>query len=300
MNLYMLLLAAALGAAYFISSRITRPLLVLQEKFGTTRLGRRNEQIEWKRNDEIGNLVKQYNIMVDELEISAELLARNERETAWREMAKQVAHEIKNPLTPMKLNIQLLQKAMEENSPGLNEMMQKVSRMLMEQIDALTSIASSFSSFARMPYGRKEKVNLGEVISSVVSLYNNSSAFRIIFNDSGKSYFVLADKEELSRMFGNLVKNAIQAIPEDRTGKIEINIREENNHYVVSVSDNGTGIPAGLQSRMFTPNFTTKTTGMGLGLAMVKSIAEGIGGKVWFETEPEGGTTFFVELPAIT
>jgi nitrogen fixation/metabolism regulation signal transduction histidine kinase len=143
--------------------------------------------------------------MVDELEISAELLARSERESAWREMAKQVAHEIKNPLTPMKLNVQLLQKAMEENSPRLSELTQKVSHMLMEQIDALTSIASSFSSFARMPYGRKEKVNLTEIISSVVSLYNNS-AVHITFNDTGKKYFVLADKEELSRLFGTLLK----------------------------------------------------------------------------------------------
>ncbi len=299
MNLYMLLLAAALGAAYFISSRITRPLLVLQEKFGATRLGKRNEQIEWKRNDEIGNLVKQYNVMVDELEVSAELLARNERESAWREMAKQVAHEIKNPLTPMKLNVQLLQKAMEENSPRLNELTQKVSHMLMEQIDALTSIASSFSSFARMPYGRKEKLNLYEIISSVVDLYSNSSAFQIIYNDAGKEYFILADKEELSRLFGNIVKNAIQSIPESREGKIEIKIRVENNHCIVSVSDNGTGIPVELQPRMFTPNFTTKTTGMGLGLAMVKSIAESIGGRVWFETKPGSGTTFFVEMPVI-
>ena len=300
MNLYILLLAAALGAAYFISSRITRPLLVLKEKFGATRLGKRNEQIEWRRDDEIGNLVKQYNIMVDELEVSAELLARSEREMAWREMAKQVAHEIKNPLTPMKLNVQHLQKAMEENSPGLNELTKKVSRMLMEQIEVLTSIASSFSSFARMPYGRKEKVNLGAVIASVINLYRNDSAFQIIFNDGSAEHRVLADKEELSRMLGNLVKNAIQSIPEGKSGKIEIRIKEENTRCVVSISDNGAGIPAELQSKMFTPNFTTKSTGMGLGLAMVKSIAEGIGAKVWFDTDPGKGTTFFVDMPVVS
>jgi nitrogen fixation/metabolism regulation signal transduction histidine kinase len=291
----MLLLAAALGAAYFISSRITRPLLVLQEKFGTTRLGKQNERIEWKRHDEIGNLVNQYNIMVAELELSAELLARSERESAWREMAKQVAHEIKNPLTPMKLNVQLLQKAMRENSPQLGELTQKVSRMLMEQIDALTSIASSFSSFARMPQGRKEKVNLSEIISSVINLYSSSS-IQIIFNETDK-HFALADKEELWRLFGNLIKNAMQSIPEDREGKIEIKITERRNYCIVSVSDNGTGVPGELQSKIFTPNFTTKSGGMGLGLAIVKSIAEGMGGKAWFETEEGKGTTFFVEMP---
>lgn len=300
MNLYMVLLAAALGAAYFISSRITRPLLVLQEKFGTTRLGKRNEQIEWDRNDEIGNLVKQYNIMVDELEVSAELLARSERESAWREMAKQVAHEIKNPLTPMKLNIQLLQKAMDENSPGLNELTEKVSSMLLEQIDALTSIASSFSSFARMPHGRKEKANIYEIISSVIDLYSNSSSVQIILKEPTSEYFVFADKEELSRMFGNLIKNAIQSIPEDREGKVEIKISENNKHAVISISDNGAGIAAELHSRIFTPNFTTKTGGMGLGLAIVKSIAESIGGRAWFETEEGAGTTFFVEIPLVT
>lgn len=297
MNLYMLLLAAALGAAYFISSRITRPLMVLQEKFGSTRLGQRNEQIEWKRDDEIGSLVKQYNIMVDELEVSTELLARSERESAWREMAKQVAHEIKNPLTPMKLNIQLLQKAMQENSPRLGELTEKVSRMLMEQIDALTSIASSFSSFARMPKGRKEKVDLREIISSVTNLYGNSSSVQIELNDSVGKYFVLADKEELVRLFGNLVKNAIQSIPEGAAGKVEIKIKEMNKQCIVSISDNGTGIPRELQSRIFTPNFTTKTGGMGLGLAIVKSIAEGMGGRAWFETEEGRGTTFFIEIP---
>jgi two-component system nitrogen regulation sensor histidine kinase NtrY len=299
MNLYMLLLAAALGAAYFISSRITRPLLVLQEKFGTTRLGKRNERIEWKRNDEIGNLVSQYNVMVDELEISAELLGRSERESAWREMAKQVAHEIKNPLTPMKLNVQLLQKAMQENSPQLGELTQKVSLMLMEQIDALTSIASSFSSFARMPQGRKEKVNVSEIISSVINLYS-SSAIQIIFHDAGGKHVVLADKEELWRLFGNIVKNAIQSIPEDREGKIEIKIFERKNYCIVSVSDNGTGIHTELKSKIFTPNFTTKSGGMGLGLAIVKNIAESMGGKAWFETEEEKGTTFFVEMPLIS
>jgi two-component system nitrogen regulation sensor histidine kinase NtrY len=297
MNLYMVLLAAALAAAYFISSRITRPLLVLQEKFGTTRLGKQNEQIEWKRNDEIGNLVKQYNIMVEELEISAGLLARSERESAWREMAKQVAHEIKNPLTPMKLQVQLLQKAMQENSPHLNELTEKVSHMLMEQIDALTSIASSFSSFARMPQSRKEKVNLQEVILSVIDLYSNLSAVQIIFNETRNNYFVLADKEELLRLFGNLVRNAIQSIPEGKKGTVEIKISEKSNHYIVSVSDSGTGIPAELRSRIFTPNFTTKTGGMGLGLAIVKSISENMGGKAWFETEEGKGTTFFVEMP---
>jgi signal transduction histidine kinase len=186
---------------------------------------------------------------------------------------------------------------MEEKSPRLNELTEKVSHMLMEQIDALTSIASSFSSFARMPQSRREKVNLNEIISSAATLYDNSSSVRINLNDSGKEYFILADREELLRLFGNLVKNAIQSIPEGKTGTIEINVEEKNNFCIVSVTDNGMGIPAELQSKIFTPNFTTKSGGMGLGLAIVKSIAESIGGKAWFETKEGKGTSFFVEMP---
>ncbi|MBK5285571.1 MAG: GHKL domain-containing protein [Bacteroidia bacterium] len=302
MNLYILLLAIALAAAYFISSRITKSLQHLKEKFGAIRLGSRNELIEWKHDDEVGALVSEYNRMVEELAVNAEMLARSEREGAWREMAKQVAHEIKNPLTPMKLSVQHLQRALHDNSPELPILTGKISQTLIEQIDALSSIATAFASFAKMPQAKKEKVNLNEIIFSVINLYKETSSVQVIFKirNPSDSCFVMADKEELFRLFSNVIRNAIQSIPEGRDGRMEIKMEREIQRCIVSVTDNGSGIPSEIQPKIFSPNFTTKTTGMGLGLAMVKSIAESIGGKVWFETMENAGTTFYLEFPLYT
>jgi two-component system, NtrC family, nitrogen regulation sensor histidine kinase NtrY len=298
MNLYILLLALALSAAYFISSRITIPLQELQEKFSSIRLGRHSEKIEWKRKDEIGALVGEYNRMVEELAVSADMLARSERESAWREMAKQVAHEIKNPLTPMKLSIQHLQRAIREGSPEVNSLTEKISATLIEQIDALSSIATAFSSFAKMPQGERKPVSVNEILLSVIALYRETAQVEIVFVPSEKNNaFVLADREELTRLFSNIVKNAIQAIPDNQQGKVEVTVLKEINRCIISVSDNGTGIADEIKPKIFSPNFTTKTTGMGLGLAMVRNIAESVGGSIWFETSSETGTMFYVELP---
>jgi signal transduction histidine kinase len=300
MNLYILLLGLALTAAYFISSRITQPLQQLREKFSIIRLGKHSEKIEWRSKDEIGALVNEYNRMVDELAANAEMLARSERETAWREMAKQVAHEIKNPLTPMKLSIQHLQRAIREDSPEVISLTEKISHTLLEQIDALSSIASAFSSFAKMPLAKKEKVNIEEIILSIINLYKETSAVRISYAfQLHEPCIVLADKEELLRMFGNIIKNSIQSIPETREGRVEINIQRETNRCIVSITDNGSGISEEIIPKIFSPNFTTKTTGMGLGLAMARSIAESSGGRIWFETKKQSGTTFFIELPLL-
>jgi nitrogen fixation/metabolism regulation signal transduction histidine kinase len=298
MNLYILLLALALTVAYFISSRITLPLQQLREKFSVIRLDRHSEKIQWQRKDEIGALVNEYNRMIDELAMSAEMLAQSERETAWREMAKQVAHEIKNPLTPMKLSIQHLQRALKDNSPETKTLAEKTSRTLIEQIDSLSSIATAFSSFARMPQGIKGQINVTDLIHSVLNLYKDSSHVKFIFPEHETDpCLVSSDKEELMRMFGNIIKNAIQSIPENKEGRIEIKIQREVNRCLVSVADNGRGIPDEIKSKIFSPNFTTKNTGMGLGLALARSIAESTGGHVWFETKIGAGTTFFVELP---
>ena len=298
-NIYLLLLAVSLVLALFITSRITKPLLLIQERLSLIRLGSRNEVIEWKRNDEIGQLVHQYNKMVEALAESAEKLSRSERESAWREMAQQVAHEIKNPLTPMKLSMQHLQRAWNEKSGNLDELFQRISKTMIEQIDALSNIASEFSNFAKMPQAKNESLELNEIITSSINLFNDTPGIMIKFKNDGIIRRVVADRDQLIRAFSNLIKNAIQSIPENKKGEISISQTTESNSYHIAVSDNGSGIPLALQSKIFTPNFTTKTSGMGLGLAMVKSTLDAIGGRISFETSEGQGTTFHIVIPQL-
>jgi nitrogen fixation/metabolism regulation signal transduction histidine kinase len=284
--------------AYVLSDSITRSLSVLSDRFRTIRLGMKNEPIQWKSNDEIGVLVSKYNEMIGELEQSADMLAKSEREMAWREMAKQIAHEIKNPLTPMKLSIQMLQKAMKEGRPDVPQLSERVSNTLIEQIDNLSQIATAFSSFAKMPQTNAEALNIEEIIQSSVNLVSPHDDFEIQFNKTRKNILVYADKNQLLRAFGNLIKNAQQSIPDNKHGKMIISMENNNQHVIISFKDNGSGIPEDIQSKVFTPNFTTKNSGMGLGLAITKqAIEEGAKGKIWFETKADEGTTFFVKLP---
>ncbi|MEO8085894.1 MAG: ATP-binding protein [Bacteroidota bacterium] len=299
-NIYLLLLVVSLLLALFISSRITKPLLLIQERLSLIRLGSKNEIIEWKRNDEIGLLVQEYNKMVIALAESAELLSRSERESAWREMAQQVAHEIKNPLTPMKLSVQHLQRAWNEKSGNLDELFQRISKTMIEQIDALSNIASEFGNFAKMPRAKNEMVELDEILRSSINLFNDTPGVSIEYHHNGIERKIFADREQLIRAFSNIIKNAIQAIPENKKGVIVIDVKSENNNHLISVSDNGTGIPVSLQSKIFTPNFTTKTSGMGLGLAMVKSTIDSIGATIRFETTEGKGSVFYISIPGYT
>lgn len=296
-NLYVLLFSLALLIAFIISVRITAPLQLLQVNLRETRLGKM-KPLEWKSRDEFGALVDSYNSMLDQLQRSAEMLARSEREGAWKEMARQVAHEIKNPLTPMKLGIQHLQRILQEETPDRPERINRICSTLVEQIDTLAGIASAFSDFARMPGPEMGSVDLVPILENTISLYSNDLRARITFGTHPGSYMVRGDKDQLIRIFGNLVKNGLQAIPEGRQGDIKLSIMEEPGFLTVSVTDNGSGIPTEQQKRMFIPNFTTKSGGTGLGLVMVKAMTEGMGGEVRFETEEGTGTTFFIRLPS--
>ena len=235
--------------------------------------------------------------MVEALADSADKLARSERESAWREMAQQVAHEIKNPLTPMKLSVQHLQRAWNEKSGNLDELFQRISKTMIEQIDALSNIASEFSNFAKMPRAKNETLDLHEIINSSMNLFNDTPNVSIQFNDSKTEKKIFADREQLIRAFSNLIKNAVQSIPENKKGIISISAKTENEFHIISIADNGAGIAAAIQSKIFTPNFTTKTSGMGLGLAMVKGTVEAIGGTIKFETSEGKGSVFYVSIP---
>jgi len=297
-NLYALLFFGSVIVAVLLANRITLPLSLVREKLRGIQLNKKNEHINYSGNDEIGELVKEYNRKVEELADSAELLARSERELAWREMAKQVAHEIKNPLTPMKLNIQYLQRAKAENSPLYDEFFDRVTRTLIEQIDTLSEIATEFSNFAKIPNTKKEVFNLVERLVDVVALFDSNDQMKFTLELHGLTKVpVSADKEQLSRALINLIKNAMQSVPPHRKGKITVSLTEKNDYTTVVVRDNGSGIPEEIRPQMFQPNFTTKTSGMGLGLAIVMKIVETFRWRIWYETTIGKGTAFYIELP---
>ncbi len=296
MNVYVFLLICAAVLAYFISNSITRPLTIIGDKLRILNLNKKNEPIEWKSRDEIGVLVEEYNKMIQELEHSAIKLARSERDSAWREMAKQIAHEIKNPLTPMKLSIQYLQRAIAAGDSNITELSGKVARTLEEQIENLSSIATAFSSFAKMPKAQNEIINLNELLKSIADLFNREERITVSFNSDTSQPIVFADKNQLVSVFNNLVKNAMQSIPENRTGFVDVHVKENEGWIIITVSDNGSGIPKNNYEKVFVPNFTTKSSGTGLGLAISRQIIDGSGGEIWFESRETVGTTFSVKL----
>lgn len=298
LNVYAFVLVAVGLFAVFIAKKITNPLTLIQQGLSNTMYGRKTEEIKWKRNDEIGSLIKEYNKMIASLEISANKLAKSERENAWREMAKQVAHEIKNPLTPLKLGLQLLQKAWKDNDPKFDQKFQRFSYSFIEQIESLSRIATEFSDFAKLPDTKPEVVNIFDVISRATNVFVQSDYLQINYTPLTDLYLVRADKDQLLRCFNNLLKNAIEAMPDNQAGIITITYQLTKQNIIIDLKDNGNGIPENVRDNIFQPNFTTKSSGTGLGLAFIKNAIENSGGKIWFETEINVGTTFHLMFPS--
>jgi len=295
LNVFIFLIAGTI--ALFLTNRITSPFILISEKMREVNLSKTNEAIEWNKNDEIGRLIREYNRMVAQLEESAAALAKSEREGAWQEMARQVAHEIKNPLTPMKLSIQYLQKANTGDAKNMKELTANVANTLVEQIDHLSKIAADFSQFANIGNPRREIFDLHDLLFSLVSLYETMENLLFKWVPVREKILIYADKTQLNRLFTNLLQNAFEACHEK--DKCVISVSEEliDDRIRIKIADNGEGIPPHMQSKIFTPNFTTKSSGTGLGLAMSKTIAEQAKGRIWFETSVDDGTTFYVELP---
>lgn len=295
-ELYIALLIGAAIFAFFLSRNITSSLRLIGDKMKNVSFNKKNEKITWKNQDEIGELVNRYNTMVDELEESANLLAESERESAWREMAKQVAHEIKNPLTPMKLNVQYLEHSLKADDPEFKEKMTRFSHKMVTQIDALTEIANEFSSFAKMPTTSLSKTDLRIILKDAVGTFDKE--IKVVKEVNGiETAMIKGDENQLIRVFNNLLKNSSQAIPEDRVGVIQVLLTEDEKNYFVEVKDNGKGIEPSQYENIFTPNFTTKSSGSGLGLAIVKNIMKNHGGKITFESKVGVGTSFFLQFP---
>lgn len=300
-NVYALVLVIIAMFAVFLANQITHPLSVVAKNLGEIALGKRHEPIKWKSNDEIGSLIQEYNKMIAALEESAQKLAKSERESAWREMAKQVAHEIKNPLTPLKLGVQLLDKSWKAKDPNFDKKFEKFSKSFIEQIDSLTLIASEFSNFAKMPDTPFENVNLNNIVQKTIDVFDLTEDLEIVFSKSvDDDVIVRGGKDHLLRIFNNLLKNAIEAIPDYRKGNIRINLGIDDKYAFIELSDNGKGIPDDLRGSIFNHNFTTKSSGSGLGLAFVKQAVENMYGTIEYETEVSKGTTFYIKLPLAT
>ena len=297
-QVYAFMLLIAFGLAYFLSTYITKSLKTISDKLRDTSLDQKNEKIVLEANSkEINLLIKAYNGMVDELGESALKLAQSEREEAWREMAKQVAHEIKNPLTPMRLTVQSFQRKFDTNDPELKQKLNDYSKTLIQQIDTMSSVASAFSNFASMPAQQNETLNVVNIVEMTLDIFNEDY---IVFESDEKSIISKMDRAQLIRIITNLVKNAIQSIPENQVEKsVLVSVKKQDNNVLILVKDNGIGIEHYNIARIFEPKFTTKNSGMGLGLGIIKNIIENYKGTITFETEFGKGATFIVSLPII-
>ena len=298
-SLYAFALLVAAAVTLFVSRSITEPLARVRERLRGLQLDT-SEHLEWDRPDEIGELVLAYNEAIQKLQESTERLRKSERESAWREMAKQVAHEIKNPLTPMKLRVQHLMQAYQQDPERAAPLIKGVSASLIEQIDTLTRIANEFSHFAQMPKANVTHFDLRQLLASICILFAEEEEAKLTFTCTLSTAPVRSDRDQLTRVFNNLIKNALQAIPHGRSGQILVTLTQKENGWLVSVADNGSGISAEVREKVFSPNFTTKSSGTGLGLAMARQMVEQMGGEIYFETTPGQGTVFYVELPGST
>ena len=292
-QIYLLMLVVAIIMAYFISKYISRSLETIREKIDQTGLLKQNEKIQLKNAPrDIASLINSYNNMIDELEKSATLLARTQREQAWQEMAKQVAHEIKNPLTPMRLTVQSFQRRFSNDDPNNDKKIEEFSKMLLEQIDTMSDVANAFSDFATLPKPKLVKSDLVEITRRALEIFEGDI---VRFKTSDHEIKLRLDRTQWIRVTTNIVQNALQAVNHGEQPKIKVSIKKDQKNVKISFADNGIGIPKSIQSKVFEPKFTTKTKGMGLGLGIIKNIIDSHKGKIEYTTGDKG-TTFVVTL----
>lgn len=297
-NIYVIIGILGTILAITFSGYLTKPLRLLQQKMSKVRIDKQNEKFNWKRKDEIGILIDEYNKMVQKLEQSADLIKHNERESAWRENAQQIAHEIKNPLTPMRLNVQYLEKAYKNNDPDFASKIESISKSLIVQIEALNKVAEDFSNLAKSRKRKMKELDLKSIILTSVSTFDKLQNIEIstTFIPEHENFGTHGFEKDILRVFNNLLKNSIQALSENTNGKINIVVVKDSKYIKITVSDNGKGIPEAMKSRIFQPYFTTKSSGTGLGLAIVKTIINESGGEIVFESETGKGTIFTLQF----
>lgn len=296
LNIYVLLILLASIAAALTADRLTKPLQLLKQKISDIKLGSKNEPIVWKSADELGDIITSYNQMLAKLEESAGRLAESERKNAWQKIARQIAHEIKNPLTPMKLNLQFLQRAWQKQDERFEERLHKISESMIEQINSLAATANEFSNLAKISDIKREEIDIVSLVDKAVVTFEKTPDITFKKEYSCDETSIVGDNDKLIRVFNNIIKNAIQAIPEGKEGVVKIAVMKMPNTVQIDICDNGKGVDPELMGRLFEPNFTTKSSGMGLGLAICKNIIDSLGGRIWFESEQNEGTCFHLEL----
>lgn len=299
--IFVVLFIVFLVISFVLSKNLTYPFRLLTQKLKLTNL-ESNEYMNWPSKDEIGLLVNEYNNMLAKLEASKKVLASNEKESAWREMAKQVAHEIKNPLTPMKLTLQHLLRLQSSGSLDDPKMLKKPIETLIHQVDTLSDIATSFSTFAKMPLPKNEEINFRVVLAEVLELYKNRQDVMFTFKDEASEspeIFIMGDPKLFGRVISNLIINGIQAVEPSKRSEITVSLSTTADSLILEIRDNGKGIPDDLKEKIFIPNFSTKSEGSGLGLAIAKRGVETAGGDIWFETQEGIGTSFYLSFPLL-
>ena len=288
--------------AYFVLQQITSPLRSISAHLASAKTKNRVQPLSWPVQDEIGHLINDYNNLMQELEIRTQQLIKSEKEGAWQKMAKQIAHEIKNPLTPMRLNVQYLLKSFNDGagiglySDEWKEKLNEFSKTMIQQIDTLTRIANAFSDFANISQQKEECFDVREELENIVYLFKNNNVNFFTKLKRTKSLPVFIDKSHLNRVLTNLITNSLQAQRKNIPIEIMIDLAIRDKNYVIKVIDNGSGIPQNIRNKIFEPNFTTKNSGMGLGLAIVKKIIGDFQGEINYQTSASG-TVFEFTIP---
>ena len=294
-KVYFLILIIAIIFSYLISVYITKSLSEIGKKIKQTRLDKTNTKIQIKaRSKEVNILVESYNKMVEMLNDSVKKLSKSNKDQAWREMAKQVAHEIKNPLTPMRLSIQSFQRNFDKNDSEFKSRLDEFSKTLIQQIDTMSTIASAFSNFAEMPAQQGEKINIIETTKLALKIFKENY---IVFSSEFEDLQVRIDRTQMVRIITNLIKNALEACELIKEPKVQVIIEKKKKEVLISVIDNGEGISKELKNKIFEPKFTTKTSGMGLGLGMVKNLVDSYDGRISVRSKIDTGTTFSIAFP---
>ena len=301
LKIYILLLLLSIGFAYFLQKRITSPLRSVSRRLLATNVQKNPEPLVWPVKDEIGQLVDSYNNLMKELNEKTEQLIKSEKAGAWKKMARQIAHEIKNPLTPMRLSVQYLQKSFNDGekrglySDDWSEKLDDFTSTMIQQIDTLNRIANAFSDFASLSAQRIEKIDIVKEVREIIHLFKNNNV-NFISKSNLETVKIYIDRTHLTRVLNNLIKNSLQASKKETPVEVVVELDVRDSNCILLIKDNGTGIPREIQNKIFEPNFTTKNSGMGLGLAMVKKIMDDLKGKISYSSSANG-TIFELSIP---